>query len=103
MDLLAGSRGSLAAGGRYADSERYARESLAAAQAANLSDSDPRLANSWEQLGRTLCAEKKTDDGVRALKIAEAIYGRAGGVWIPTAERVRKMIAQIRVSAPPEK
>jgi serine/threonine-protein kinase len=78
--------------GQYAEAERYARESLAVAQAAHLSDTDPRPANSWEALGRVLIEEKKYQEGVPALEKAEAIYKGADGGWTKAAAEMRKLI-----------
>jgi tetratricopeptide (TPR) repeat protein len=78
--------------GQYGEAERYARESLAVAQAAHLSDTDPRPANSWEALGRVLIEEKKYQEGVPALEKAEAIYKGADGGWTKAAAEMRKLI-----------
>ena len=62
--------------GQYAEAERYARESVAVAEANHLEDS--RAANSWESLGRALHEEKKYAEAGLALKKAQAIYGKGG-------------------------
>ena len=49
--------------GRYADAERYARQSLAVVLAAELPAADPRTANSWDELGQALCDERQLPGG----------------------------------------
>jgi hypothetical protein len=81
---------------RPADAEHYARQSLAASQAQHLSDSDPRLGNSWDQLGQALEARGNKTEAIRCLEQAAAIYLRAGPVWTSTKERTEKRIEQLR-------
>ena len=82
--------------GDYAEAERYGRESLAVAQAAHLSDSDVRLANSWEALGRALYQQKKYAEAVPALEKAKAAYGHAGTEWRERADDVQKLLTSAR-------
>jgi eukaryotic-like serine/threonine-protein kinase len=86
--------------GRPEAAERYARQSLAVADAAHLADNDPRTANSWDQLGQALCAEGKTGEGIRALDTAAAIYERAGGQWLESAATTHSKIAAARARTP---
>ena len=85
-------------GGRLADSERYARESLEAAQAENLAQSDPRLANSWQQLGNALAAESKTAQAIRCLEQARGIYAKDGAAWAGSEQAVAKRIAELQAA-----
>jgi len=85
--------------GRYAEAERYARESLAVALAAKLPAADPRTANSWDELGQTLCDKRQFPEGIRALEQAEAIYIQAGGTWLEHAATKRRQISEWRRQA----
>ena len=82
--------------GRFSEAERYARESLAVVLAAHLPGTDPRTANSWDELGQTLCDEQQFQEGVRVLEQAEAIYTRAGGKWLENAATKRQQISDAR-------
>ena len=86
--------------GRLADSERFARQSLEAAQAQHLADSDPRLANSWQQLGNALAANHKIGDGVRCLEEARRIYALGGPRWASTEQAVARRIAELHATSP---
>ena len=85
--------------GRYAEAERYARQSLKVAQDAHIGPSDARLGNSWEALGEALCAENKFAEGLEALRQAKSIYERAGPVWAAAAARVSGRLAEIGTKA----
>ena len=87
--------------GRLADAEGYARQSLQAAQAQHLADSDPRLANSWQQLGNALAANHKIGDGLRCLERARTIYGLGGPNWAASEQAVARRIAELRAATPP--
>ena len=88
--------------GRLSDAEHYARLALSAAQAQHLSDSDARLANSWEQLGYALAAEKKIAESTQCLKEAQSIYARAGAGWVATREAVGRRLAEIEKPSNPK-
>jgi hypothetical protein len=80
---------------RLNDAEHYSRLSLKAAQTQHLGDSDPRLANSWQQLGNALAEEGKTSEAIRSLQQARAIYERAGREWAGTERTVAQRIAEL--------
>lgn len=82
--------------GKRAEAERYARQSLAVAVAAHLAQSDPRLANSWEELGRALCGEAKYAAGIQALTEAAAVYRRSPPEFAQSADAVEKLIRESR-------
>lgn len=86
--------------GHLSEAERYARQSLQAAQAQHLADSDPRLANSWQQLGNALAAENKAAEGIQCLERARAIYALAGRNWAASQEAVARQIAGLRAGLP---
>ena len=80
--------------GQLAASERYARASLAVTEAAHMPADDPRLANSLEELGLTLCALGRTEEGLPALRSAEASYRKAGPRWTKRADEMLAAIAK---------
>ncbi|MBI5087048.1 MAG: protein kinase [Acidobacteria bacterium] len=82
--------------GSMKEAERYARESLSVAQAARMADNDPRLGNSWEELGLTLREGKRRREASRALERAAAIYAAAGPKWAIRAETIRRLVAGTR-------
>jgi tetratricopeptide (TPR) repeat protein len=86
--------------GRYAEAERYARESLQVAEDAHMGRDDPRLGNSWEWLGEALCKENKSAEGIAALQQAQTIYRNAGAPWATTSARVSVRIAEVRAKTP---
>jgi hypothetical protein len=55
---------------------------LEGAQAQHLTNTDPRLANSWQQLGGTLIAENKITEGLQCLEQARAIYAQGGSAGL---------------------
>ena len=79
----------LVSAGRFAEAERYARESLLVRDEAHREQSDPWLAESLEVLGAALMGEKKHGDAVAALERSEKIYSGLGPAWARTAQRVR--------------
>src|ERR1017187_7821152 len=79
----------LVSAGRFAEAERYARESLLVRDEAHREQSDPWLAESLEVLGAALMGEKKHGDAVAALERSEQIYSGLGPAWARTAQRVR--------------
>jgi serine/threonine protein kinase len=82
--------------GRFVEAEQFARESLAVAQAAQLTAADPRIANSWDELGQALFGRQQFEEAVRAFEQAEGLYTRAGGIWLQSAATVRQRIAGAR-------
>jgi tetratricopeptide (TPR) repeat protein len=80
--------------GRLADAERYARESLAVTRAVHMRETDPRAAESWEAMGRSLIEEKKPAEGIAALRTAEGIY-RNAGTYAAQADDLKRLIATL--------
>jgi len=81
---------------RSGEAERYARESLAVALAAKLAAADPRLGNSWEELGRSLSGKYQGAEALAALEQAAGIYTRAGGMWLQRAGAINREIARLK-------
>jgi eukaryotic-like serine/threonine-protein kinase len=85
--------------GSYVEAEKYARESLAVAQAAGLSPSDPRTGNSWDEIALALAGQKKYTQAIPAFEQAVKVYELAGGRWFRSADTARRRIAEARQNA----
>jgi len=81
---------------RYAESESYARKSLAVAQTANPDGDFVRLGNSWNALGLVLVQQEKYAEGIDALGHAREFYGRAGGPAVELADAMARRIEAVR-------
>lgn len=81
--------------GYCVEAERYARESLSAAEAAHLDAKDPRPAESWQSLGEALECRGRKSDALEAFNHAAGIFERAPPLWSPELADVRADIARL--------
>ena len=80
--------------GRFPEAESFAREALAAVDAAHLGEIDARRAESLFALGTALRKEKKFQDARLNLEHAVNIYSQCGPTFAKTLARARKLLSE---------
>jgi tetratricopeptide (TPR) repeat protein len=82
--------------GRFKDAEALARESLQCLPSKN--EQDPRLAQSWGEIGIALLGEKRSAEAIPALETSERIFLaiRGWGTGHPNTTRVRQAQSRAR-------
>jgi serine/threonine protein kinase len=78
--------------GRFAEAERYARESADMADPTGLPEADFRRADSLVELGRALVGQGKYDRSLPPLARAETIYRALGPQWERDAAEARELM-----------
>ncbi len=87
--------------GRLKEAEDYAREALAAVDAAHLAELDSRRAESLMGLGVVLQKQNRFGEARTALELSAQIYSQCGPAYVNAEKRVRKLLGAAVINRRP--